>query len=551
MTAAQVGLLKATNVTDSTSDQLIDTLRDPACFGLDASESVELIETHISWVLLAGPYTYKIKKPVNFGFVDFSTLPRRRFFCAEELRLNGRLADWLYLDVVGISGSARAPLLRELNWTVSPYANGDGTEPFFEYAVKMLRFPQETLLGRRLSRGELTAAEIDSLTKQIADFHQHIPPCRPQADYGEPSRVHEPVRENFRHLALAAGDPQLQKAISELRAWSDLRFRTIEAQMRSRKLAGFVRECHGDMHLGNMFLWDAAPRGGVTIFDGIEFNPHLRWIDVISEIAFLVMDLEDRGRPDLSRRCLNGYLEQTGDYAGLELLAYYLVYRALVRAKVASLRFAQADTTDDEKRQAREQFAGYLELAKRYTQPTQPTLMLTHGFSGSGKTWGTTKLLEQLGAIRIRSDVERKRTAERMRPENAADDRSANLYTPEQIAAVYERLAQLAEGILQAGYSVIVDATFSRQQQRQLFFSLADRLQVPVRLLHFEASAETLRARIASRRAQGHDASDADLAVLDHQRQTVEPLSAEEHRYAVSINTQDDNWLNCLLDTLS
>ena len=290
-------------------------------------EAVEVVETHISWVLLAGDYAYKIKKAVNLGFLDFSTLEKRRFYCAEELRLNRRLAPDLYLEVVPIAGSADHPVL-----------NGPG--PAIEYAVKMRRFPQACLLDQVLLRGELTPETIDAIARRIADFHGRTAIADNESPFGTPERAHLPVAENFAQIRPRLRDNEDLIRLDELERWSEREYQARFNALAARKARGLIRECHGDLHLGNMALLD----GEAVPFDCIEFSDNLRWIDVISEAAFLAMDLQDRGRPDLARRFLNAYLEQTGDYEGLEVLRYYLVYRAMVRAKVACIRAGQDGT---------------------------------------------------------------------------------------------------------------------------------------------------------------------------------------------------------------
>ena len=308
-----------------------------------------------------------------------------------------------------------------------------------------------------------------------------------------------------------------------LEAWCQRTFAARRRDFRARKRHGFVRECHGDMHLGNMILLD----DDVVIFDCIEFNDNLRWIDVASDVAFLTMDLEDRGRPDLAYRFLNGYLEATGDYGLLLLLPFYLIYRATVRAKVAGIRLGQSDLSPAEAAQVREAFGSYLDLADRYTRPSRPRLLITHGLSGSGKTFATQQLVEATGAIRIRSDVERKRLFGLAPLERSTGRSELDLYAPDVTRRTYAHLARQAARVVEAGFTVVVDATFLKRAQRDAFRRLAAKLGVPFTLLEFRAHAETLRRRVARRSAHADDASEADLAVLHGQLATLEPLTAD------------------------
>ena len=514
------------------SEPLVDALLNPAAYPHPV-DRVELLQTHISWVFLAGDYAYKVKKPVQFGFLDFSTLERRRFFCEEELRLNGRLAPQLYLQCVPLgSGGAGKPDVVI------------GGEPAVEWAVKMRRFPQEALLVRLAEESRLTPEIIDALAAEVAEFHGKIARAGTDTPVGQLEAVLKPVLDCYEPAA-AGGDARDRQRLDEIRAWVDAEHQKKAPVFESRRQAGFIRECHGDMHLGNMLcVADAVCVGGasvdptlaasatarppfrrneatVVIFDGIEFNESLRWIDVMSEVAFTFMDLVDHGQPRLAQRFLNGYLEHTGDYAGLSVLRFYAVYRALVRAKVAGLRLAQPDLAPDERTEQNAFRRGYVVLAKLLTKPDPVRLLITHGLSGSGKSTGTQRLLEELPAIRIRSDIERKRLG-------FAPDA---LYTPQATTATYDRLLDLARQIVADGYAVIVDATFLKRAERQRFQDLAVKLGVPYTILHFDAPHEELRKRVAARQARGVDPSDATVDVLELQIRTAEPFDESERAF--------------------
>jgi aminoglycoside phosphotransferase family enzyme/predicted kinase len=513
-------------------DRLIQALTDRSVYEHPTTE-IAVLQTHISWVVLTGPYAYKIKKPVNLGFVDFSTLAKRHFFCQEELRLNRRLAPQLYLDVVAISGTPERPRLH-------------GQDAPIEYAVQMVQFAQDTLLSHLIDVGTLHVAHIDHLAHAVSAFHARITVADPTSRFGTPEMVYQPVQENFQHLFDAIDDPVRQAHARELEAWCQCTFAARRPDFVARKRDGFVRECHGDMHLGNMVLLDDA----VVIFDCIEFNDALRWIDVASEVAFLTMDLEDRGRPDLAHRFVNGYLEATGDYGLLGPLPFYRTYRALVRAKVAGICFGQSDLSPEEAQHVREAFGSYLDLAERYTRPSRPRLWITHGLSGSGKTWSTQPLVEATGAIRLRADVERKRLFGLAPLERSAGSGERHLYAPDATQRTYAHLAQQAARVVEAGFTAVVDATFLKRAQRDAFRRLAAQLGVPFMILEFRAHAETLRRRVAQRSALGHDASEADLAVLSGQFAALEPLTAEEHAYALTIDTDAPQAPQRLLDAV-
>ncbi len=513
------------------TEQLIQALQNPARYPHPVAE-VELIETHISWVLLTGEFAYKIKKPVNLGFLDFSTLERRAFYCREELRLNRRLAPELYLTVVSITGTERQPLLC-------------GSGEAIEYAVKMRQFDQAAQLDRVLARNELLPAHIDLLAAIVSHFHQNLPSAPVESPFGTAAAVRQPVLENFIQIRAHLQKTALLQRLAPLEAWSHQQCEQLKDTFAARKADGFIRECHGDMHLRNMALIDNK----VVVFDCIEFNENLRWIDVISEIAFLVMDLQDRQQPQLAQRFLNAYLEKTGDYAGLRVLRFYQLYRAMVRTKVDAIRLHQAGMSGEESQSILNDLSAYLHLAGTYTGTASPCLIITHGVSGTGKTTHTQPLVEQLPAIRIRSDVERKRLFGIAADTHRAAEIDQGIYTPEATARTYERLKELSALILRCGYTVIVDATFLQASCRQPFILLARELGLPFYILDFSAPPELLRQRIRQRQLQ-QDASDATLAVLEKQLARYQPLSKAEQQYTLSIDTADEVDMSEILQRL-
>jgi len=500
------------------SRALVESLRLAAAYPHSVSR-IELLETHISWVLLTGDFAYKLKKPVDLGFVNFSTLERRRFFCGEELRLNRRLAPEMYLEVLPISGSPQAPQV-----------GGSGLA--IEYCVKMRQFDQDALLSRIIASGKLLPKHVEALAGQVADFHSHIPVAALTSRFGTPDSVAEPMRTNFAHLDLAR-DEASQRIIRELREWCERELARRRDRFVERKAGGFIRECHGDMHLGNMILENDL----VTIFDCIEFNEDLRWIDVLSEVAFCAMDLEDRGRPDLAHRFINAYLEWSGDYGGLSVYPIYWSYRALVRAKVASLRGTQSHVAEEEKRRLLGELHNYLQLAERSTRPRTQFLAITHGVSGSGKTWGSQAIVDRLGAIRLRSDFERKRLAGLDALAATGSGLARDLYSAEFTRRTYECLVDLASAVIRDGFSVLVDATFLERANRERFRSLSEQLTVPFVIVDFPADEATCRQRIRERTRRGNDASEATEEVLEHQLRTQEPLDERERSDTIAIDT--------------
>ncbi|HXX13115.1 MAG TPA: AAA family ATPase [Burkholderiales bacterium] len=502
---------------------LIRALLDPACYP-HSVRKVEHIETHISDVLLTGAYAYKLKKPLDLGFLDFSTLEKRRLYCEEELRLNRRLAPDLYLEVVPLTGQPTAPRI-----------GGEG-EPF-EYAVKMRQFDQAGILERVLARGELTAAHADEAAELLAQFHAALPPASADSLYGRAKSVMSPALQNFDQLVPLVQTERDRELLIRLREWTQGQHAQLQGVFEERHREGFVRECHGDLHLGNMVLID----GRVRVFDCIEFNPLLRWIDVMNETAFLAMDLIQRGRSDLAFRFLNRYLEISGDYAGVRLLRYYMVYRALVRAKVAAIRAAQDDIAPASTPALRAKCSAHLVLAKQLIDAATPVLAIFHGLSGSGKTRVSQIVLQTVGAIRVRSDIERKRLHGFTAVAHTGSAVGQGVYTDSASVATYDRLAELAGCIVEARFPVLVDATFLQRAQRQRFRALAEQVGVPFIILHTEASEAELRRRINLRANEASDASEATDAVLDRQLGQQEPLDTRELSSMWTIDTQRMN----------
>ncbi len=499
---------------------LLQALQNPAAYPHDVN-LVDVRETHISWVLLTGEFAYKIKKPVDLGFVDFTTLARRQHFCREEIRLNRRWAPSLYLGVVPIAGSHEQPRV-----------GGQGEA--FEFAVQMRQFPEADLLGRMLAEGRLTSRHIDQLAARVGEQHLRLASCPIADDWGSAEAVWNPVEENFVELRYVFTDSGAAAQLSRLEQWSRSEFHRLQPDFAQRKLEGFVRECHGDLHLGNIVVWE----GQITPFDCIEFNPGLRWIDVMNEIAFVVMDLEDHHHAAMGRRLLNQYLEFTGDYRGVTVLPFYLVYRAIVRAKVDALRLHQRTTDGRERNHLIDELGSYLSLAEDYTKAARAELSITHGCSGSGKTTGTNAFIEQEQAIRIRSDVERKRLCGLSASERVDAGVGTGIYSAEITERTYHHLADLARAVLRAGINVIVDATFLRRWQRDLFRHVASAEGVRFRILPFWKPESVLRERIAQRTPL--DASDATAEVLERQLAALEPLSPEEMAFVTSRAAPDN-----------
>lgn len=486
--------------------QLIHALLDPARYP-DGTARVELMQTHISWVLLAGDFAYKIKKPVKLSFLDFSTLALRQKYCQEELRLNRRFAPDLYLAVVGIYNTPQDP-----QW------QGSGAP--IEYAVKMHRFDESARLDHVCARGELQARHLSALADAVVSLHQKAAIAPAGSCFGSGAHILQPALDNFTDLLRVLPDPGLQARLAGLRGWTQSQFDQLAPLMQARRQAGWVRECHGDLHLANMVLINAR----VQLFDCIEFNEALRWMDVASEIAFVYVDLLAHGKPGLAGWLLNEVLSRSGDYEAARVLRFYAVYRAMVRAKVAALRRVQTGGDDHE-------VEAYVALAERLLAPTPVRLVITHGLSGCGKTVASDALLQadpQAATLRLRSDVQRKRLFGLASGAASGSGVGGGIYALDAHQRTYAHLLEQAGMLLQAGWSVVVDAAFLKRADRDAFRALARQMGAGFSILAPQASPEQLRQRILARSAAGHDASEATLAVLAQQMQTIEPLGPDE-----------------------
>ncbi|MCB1900239.1 MAG: AAA family ATPase [Rhodocyclaceae bacterium] len=508
--------------------RMIAALRAQLAGRTGGPERTELVETHISWVLLAGDEAFKIKKAVGLDFLDFSTLEDRRFFCQEELRLNRRTAPELYLDVLPITGPPEQPAI-------------DGHGPVIDYAVHMRRFAPEQLLTAHLA-GEPAPWLGGALASAVAGFHRTLPRSRGSSLHGLPEEIRNATGEVCASLNALVPSATGHHLLREVAAWIEAEGERLDCVFSARRQAGRVRECHGDLHCGNIIAHDGVAR----LFDGIEFSASLRFIDVIDDLAFLLMDLQARGQPRLANECLNRYLEITADYEGLRVLRYYVAYRALVRAMVSLLQRAESATAVAA---AEARAVAYLAVAQAQSRTTPPALVLTHGFSGAGKSSLSLALAAHLGGIRLRADVERGRlygTGAASRPDK---------YAPYASEATYERLAHLATLCVASGWMPVVDATFLQRVRRARFHALAAELQARLGVVDFQAPPALLAERIRDR--HGSDASEADLRVLQHQLATAEPLTPDEPGHVLPYDTtraladahQPDSW-QPLLDYL-
>jgi uncharacterized protein len=482
--------------------------------------AIELVQTHTSWVLLTGEFAYKLKRPVRFAFVDFTAAERREFFCREEVRLNRRFAPELYLDVCAITAPAGE-------------ARMGGGGPAIEYAVKMRQFRRDQELDRLLADGRIAPGELEIFGRELASIHARLPIAANDSPWATPLRVGELVLGNFAECAHAADVFKSAAQVELLRTPLQKRLDSLSHCMAARRVAGRVRECHGDLHARNIVRRDST----LLAFDCLEFDAAFRWIDVADEIAFLLADLSSRDCPDHAHAFLAGYLAASGDYRACRLLPLYQAHRSLIRAKVTALSATGASAA--EQVILYEEWGRLMRVAASVLTPRRPQLLLTSGRSGSGKTWLAGALASRLRAVHVRSDVERKRRAGLAPTTHARSGLGRGLYAPEATEAIYADLLSDAEDVLSGGYDVIVDASFGRRAHRQRFAERAHCLGVQCLVIACEAPLEVLRARIAARSRTDKDPSDADLEVLNWQLAHHETLDDVERTQAIHADTSD------------
>ena len=500
------------------TEQLIDKLCQPQSYPHPV-EVITTIETHISVVFLTGQYAYKLKKPVDFGFLNFTQLADRKHFCLQELRLNRRSAPDLYIDVVAIHCDSNDTLHLDRLSTQSESSNP------IDYLVKMHQFDPSWVLGRYLKEHHLTSEQERLLAQRIADLHLNANRVEDGSHLGEPETILQPMLDNFPTLFANCTEhdkPRLQALLD----WTNQHFRDLRPLLVERKQQGYVRECHGDLHLDNITLINDVP----TLFDGIEFNDEFRWIDGISDLAFLLIDLDFRQQQGLKHRLFSQYMTLTGDYAAIELLSFYRVYRSLVRAKISALRLTQLDKDSLE-------FQHYKQITLQYIHQAegdafgkqQPQIIILQGVSGSGKSHFSKQLLKQIEALVISSDIERKKLFGVDATHRVENKDKQALYSQEMSQKTYQRLQNLTKQVISLGMSVIVDATFLKEQHRLAFYDLANTVNCKCKTLYIETDETTAKQSIEQRIKLNNDPSDADVSVMLNQIKVLEPPSQKEN----------------------
>lgn len=493
--------------------KLVTNLQNKSLFHHEVTE-FKVVETHVSYVLLTGPYAYKIKKPVDFGFLNFLTLEQRKFYCEQEFALNRKIAADLYVDVIPIYGTIEHPC----------FDISDSSTPI-EYAVKMKQFAEQDLLIEKINDNQLDYSHLEQIAKKLAEFHLHTDQESPSF-LGTYSQIYEPVAQNFEQIReFITNEEQLKQLIIQ-ENWVNQIYQELKITFEQRKKNGFIRDCHGDCHLGNIIWQKDKP----IFFDRIEFNDSFRFTDTYADVAFLYMDLCDKGFDHLAVHFINYYLVHSGDYEGVSILPFYAAYRAIVRAKIQLFEIHFSQQLDaEQKTKLMDRYNHLISLANRFAKNTlQPNLIITYGFTGSGKTTQAIELSKKLHAIHLRSDVIRKQLFGIDINKKILPDAYQGIFSSEHTEKTYNTLLKYSQIGLAAGFPVIIDASFLQYHQRTKFYDLARQMNLHCQILACDAEYSTLLNRLENRNLLNNDFSEGRTLVLDAQMRHFDPLTKEE-----------------------
>ncbi|MEY2831179.1 MAG: hypothetical protein RLZZ574_437 [Cyanobacteriota bacterium] len=511
-----ISLIMANN-----TSRLIIQMQQPDFYPHAVVEDLKLVQTHASYVFLTGNYTYKVKKNVNYGFLDYSSLTKRKFFLDEELRLNRKIAPELYLEVLPISQ-------HNSKFVLANSAN------IVEYALKMHAFPQENLFSNLLKTDQLSSDRLKELGKVVAKFHYNADTNEYISKFGTAANIRVAFAENYQQSQKYIGKVQTREQLEATKVYTDYFFTEREYLLKQRVKQGKIKECHGDLHLNNICLWHKQ----IQLFDRLEFNESFRFVDTMYDVAFIVMDLEARKKPDFANIFLNSYLEYSGDWTGLLVLPLYLSRQAYVRAKVNSFLLDDPQVSEDKKQQARKTASEYYQLAYQYTQTKSGSLILMSGLSGSGKSTVARTIAQNKGAIQIRSDAVRKHLAGI--PVDQVDQLASDrLYTAAMTQKTYDRLLELGLILVKEGYTVILDAKYDRLSLRQAVITQAKEQNILLKIIYCTAPESVLRDRLNQRQ---NDISDATADLIATHQAKAEDFTTSEQAYVTTIDTSQANW---------
>ncbi len=501
-------------------------------------DKVELVQTHISWVFLAGAYVYKIKKPVNFGFLDFTSLEKRREFCNKELSLNQRLCPDIYLNIIALKKKT------DTGYGIADKADRDDEE-IIEWILKMKRMPQEEMMQSIIAEHRLSTHHIKMITARLIPFYQRLIDETKNVDgknqgYGSADAIKFNTDENFAQTASFVGKLLSQKVYDDIVSYTNTFLAANKGLFESRITNCRIVEGHGDLYSANI-CFDQG-KNDVHIFDCIEFNERFRFGDVASDVAFLAMDLDYHGYPDLSQQFIETVAAELNDPELLSLIRFYKCYRAFVRGKIGCFTWASEEISDDQRNFAKSDADRYFGLALRYATPSlKPVLYVVYGLSGSGKTTFASQVAKRLGISHYNSDIVRKKNILKTNPAEKHNEAfNKGIYRKDITEKTYTALSRLAAAELMAGRSVVVDATFIEPAYRIKMETIAMTSDANIRFILCSCPETEIRKRLQTRSLQAEEASDGRWEVYVHQASLFNETEKINPEHLIKVDTSKD-----------
>lgn len=510
--------------------EFLSRLKDPKTYGPKVTE-VSLIQTHISIIALTDRYVYKIKKPVNFGFLDFSTLEKRKHFCNEEIRLNKRLCPEIYRDIVSIT------------FDLSDGLKINGKGEIIEYAVEMERFPQDRIMTDLLKEKKVSKHHIENLCSILVDFYHQSTLSNEIKEYGTREAVKKNIDENFIQTKDVV-DVTISKDVYHfIKEACDLFFKKQKDVFMKRIHQDAIKDCHGDLHSGNIVI---SETDDICIFDCIEFNKRFRYIDVASDIGFLAMDLDFNNHFSLSSYLIQTYIDQSKDYDILDVLQFYKSYRAYVRGKVLGFQLNDIHITDEIRNDIIRTARSYYELSEYYASLFQlqcskrhPYIFLVSGLTGTGKSTLALKLSIDYHAHIINTDIVRKQVAGIDTFERHHDEPNTGLYDPKNVEKTYEQVLDMARSFLSDNKSIVLDATFQKKIHRDMVRELAREHNATLISILCICPDEVARTWL-KQRLHEKTASDGRWEIYQTMKKTFEAYDASEDH--IEFDTSEETY---------
>jgi len=492
--------------------ELVKALLKPEAYP-EKPGKIELVQTQMSFVFLTKEFVYKVKKAVDLGYLDYTTLDKRNFYCQKELELNRRLCPEAYLGVVPITQDRGAIRI-------------GGRGEAIEYAVRMRRLPQKAMMDVLLANDGVSVEMITGVAQKLAAFHQKAETNAEISAFGEIKAVTRNTDENFDQTEKYIGRTISKDNYQRIKNYTNSFVGENAPLFNKRIKEGRIRDCHGDLHAAHICFAD-----DICIYDCIEFNDRFRYCDVASEMAFLAMDLDHYGRADLSRSLVNAYVDESGDKELLELLGFYKGYRAYVRGKVESFKLDDPYISKGEKEKTLEVAASYFDLARAYTR-LKPVLFITVGLVGTGKSTLAKALAGRLGLAVISSDITRKQLTGVPLTEHRFEGFDGGIYSAELSRRTYDKLFSGAGDILSDGGSVVLDASFIRAEERLKAKRLAQEAGADFFIIECTLDEKNIKRRLEGRLKEG-TVSDGRWEVYKPQKKAFDPVKESPQRHAI------------------